>query len=208
MQLRGLGDAVGTVTQPTGTLATGSVVEFPAGTTFEVRLAQVGGSSLWARGERIQTSARAVLESGDIVINPASPTTYRWYTWDDRPTFRFEDRVEAIKPSTGGELTIVPTDDVFLDPNTQPFSVVTAAPGSDLPTYIEPPVLPSAGDPCTHDPSGRPGHLVVSGNELYCEPDPNPGKWYMDRRLWIAVGVATGAGLLYGGYRWYKGRRK
>lgn len=121
---------------------------------------------------------------------------------------------EVLDPTTGRcepvetPLELPPIGSVCQKGDGQTGNVYVTAEGRVCLTPEEFDTLPAAGKVCTTD-VGKPGHFVAqTGGVLRCNPDPNPGKWYMDRRLWIAVGVATGAGVLYAGYRWYKGRRK
>jgi hypothetical protein len=121
---------------------------------------------------------------------------------------------EEVDPATGRcvptevQQELPPIGSVCQKAEGQTGNVYVTAEGRVCLTPEELDALPAAGKVCTTD-VGQPGHFVAqTGGVLHCNPDPHPSKWYADRRLWIAVGVAAGTGLLYGVYRWDKGRRK
>lgn len=206
--LRGLGTTTGTVTQSGGKLAAKSTILIPAGTIMRVfRVFEHAATNTTAsyKDYRLQTDVAAEVVT-DTTVYPLADGSYE--THFDGVKIELVDGVDTVNPNDGEEFFLSPGHTNTLG-NGKPFTVTEAAPGSSLPTYIEPPVLPSAGDPCTND-MGWPGTLVSDGTtsgRLICDAPPPASKpWYLNP-LVIAGGGLAVLGLGYAGYRWYSRRK-
>lgn len=197
--LRGLGTTTGTVTQSGGKLAAKSTILIPAGTFLRVfRIPSMAYTDV-----RLLADVAAEVMT-DTTVYPLADGSYE--THFDGVKIELIGGVNTVNPNDGEEFSLGPGHPNTLE-NGKPFTVTEAAVGSSLPTYIEPPVLPSAGDPCT-DNRGWTGTLADRGNgELYCDSRPPEFKpWYLNP-LVIAGGGLVVLGLGYAGYRWYSRRK-